>query len=325
MPKTAQKATTRAHANIALVKYWGKGKGRNVPATPSIGLCLDALKTETTAERLTKGPDRFSLNGKSATNSTKKKLKNYLDLWRRLKLIKGHFHIRSKNHFPQGAGLASSASGMAALATALSAFSEKNLSKTEISRLARMGSGSAARSIHGGMTALPTGKDPVAHQLLKPEEIPWGMVIAIVNTKEKKTSSRDGMNLSKETSPFYQGWLRQGKKDFSEARAAIVKRDLTRLGQIMEQNTLAMHGVMLSTRPPLIYWQKTTFTLWRLAEELRAKSLECYATTDAGPNVIFLTHRKDLKKLQKEIEKVPGVQKSFISLPTLGAKIINKT
>jgi len=318
-----QKATARAYANIALVKYWGKGNGVNVPAAPSIGLCLDALMTETMVERLDGRSDHFFLNGRPADNTTRKKLKAYLDLWRKLGLIKGHFQVKSKNHFPKGTGLASSASGMAALATALSAFSEKNLSKTEISRLARMGSGSAARSIHGGMTALPTGKDPVARQLLKPEEIPWGMVIAIVNTEEKKTSSRNGMNLSKETSPFYQDWLRQGKKDFFEAKAAITKRDLTRLGQIMEQNTLAMHGVMLSTRPPLIYWQETTLTLWRLAARLRKKGLECYATTDAGPNVIFLTHRKDLKKLQKKIEKIPSVQKSFIGLPATGAKIIS--
>jgi len=293
------RAIATACANIALVKYWGKQGKLNGPATPSIGLNLDALSCETVVESIDSSEDSFQIDGRILSGNEHTKLAEFLDLWREQKLIDGRFSVTSRNAFPGSAGLASSAAGFAALSRALTAFSKKKISDRVLSGLARRGSGSAARSIHGGVVALPASDDPRAKQLMKPEDVPWGMVVCVVDEEEKEVSSRDGMNLSRRTSPLYRGWVRQSKRDFRAARDAVRRRDLTRLGRIAEENMLAMHAVMISTRPPLIYWREKTLSLIALAARLRNEGLECWATIDAGPNVMLLARQQDLEAVRE--------------------------
>jgi diphosphomevalonate decarboxylase len=314
---------TRAFANIALTKYWGKIEGPgNLPATPSISLALEALSTETEIECLTKGPDRVSLNGSPADESSYRRLVQYLDYWRDNRLIDGNFAISSTNYFPTKAGLASSSSGFAALAAALGAFSNRKIGKAELSRLARRGSGSAARSIPGGLAAINLGKDPASRLLIPAEKVPWGMVVAIVGEGSKKVGSRTGMEQSRLTSPYYRSWVAQAKRDYSATLKAIREMDFTRVGEIAEANALAMHACMIATRPGLVYWNATTVELIRSVQNWRYEGLETYFTIDAGHHVILFGKREDLKSIATRVKKVANVKAAIASSPGSGAEII---
>ncbi len=365
----------RACANIALTKYWGKqvppGDSRdfrgsrdfrdaprppaNGPATPSIGLVLQELWTETTLESAESAPcgqDHLELNGRPADPASQARVARYIDLWRRLGLVEGSFLIRSTNHFPTAAGLASSASGFAALATALATVSRRRLSRAALSRLARQGSGSAARSIPGGLTLLPAGKDPAARSLLAPQDVPWGMVVAVVRTHApsgyvaagdaaagggldrdgdarqmaalaKEVGSREGMEHTRGTSPYYTAWTRQARSDTRALRGAIERRDLASLGAIAEANALAMHACMLAARPALLYWQPATIAMLREVRRWRADGLEAYMTTDAGPHPVLLAAREDLAAVAERARRVAGVGDVLICHPGPGATVLD--
>jgi diphosphomevalonate decarboxylase len=317
------RVTARAYANIALCKYWGKLKGEsNLPATPSISLALDVLRTDTTISRIDGNSDQFQIDRKPTDDVTRERLIRYLDLWRGRKLIEGCFSIESENHFPTASGLASSASGFAALTLALSGFARQKLNKTELSRLARMGSGSAARSIAGGLAKLPFGSDPAATQIMPARKIPWGMVVTIVEGAQKKISSREGMRLSNQSSPYYKAWLTQAKQDYRDMLVAIKQMDFGRIGRICEANTLAMHACMMAARPSLLYWTKTTFAIISAVNEWREDGLNIYFTIDAGPHVLLLCKSDDLENIAAKVRRIDGVAQAIAARPAGGAKII---
>ena len=313
----------RAFANIALVKYWGKCSPGNCPATPSISLALEGLITETEVHSTKGTKDSILINGRTADTASRKRIKQYLDLWREKGLLKGSFHIYTYNRFPTRSGLASSASGYAALAMALSAFSNYNLSVRELSRLARQGSGSAARSIPGGLAALPAGKDPAARRLVAAENVPWGMIVAILKNGGKDVGSREGMELSRIASPYYQSWIRQAQRDYGTMLAALRDQDLERVGEIAEQNALAMHACMMATRPTLIYLSGNTLLFLRIVKSWRARGIQAYATMDAGPHVVLLTHRNDLARIAGLARAVDIVETVIESLPGGPAAILD--
>jgi diphosphomevalonate decarboxylase len=313
----------RAFANIALVKYWGKLPTKiNSPATPSVSLALAALKTETIIERIDSKSDNFIINDSNPDKETLERLSNYLNIWRQRKLIEGRFSINSRNNFPTGSGLASSASGYAALAMGLGAMAERKIGLAELSRLARLGSGSAARSVIGGIASLPDGNDPAAKAIIRADDVPWGMVIAIVEDQKKKISSRLGMGHSAKTSPYYKDWVRQSKADYKQILKAIASKNMSKIGEIAEANALAMHACMMSSRPPLVYWQPATIDLIRMTPIWREQGLETYFTIDAGPNVIFLGKQTDLLQIARRVKRIAGVKKVIVSKPAGGAKVV---
>jgi len=296
--------TAQACANIALCKYWGKQGPGNAPATPSISLALAELAATTTVTRVEDSRDRLVLNGRRATGVTRDRLLEYLAVWRQRGIISGCFRLEARNSFPTAAGLASSAAGYAALALALSGFAKSRLTRAELSRLARWGSGSSARSIPGGLAALATGKDPAARRLAEAGEVPWGMVVALVDAQAKQVSSREGMELSRRTSRFFEEWTRIGQQHYREMRRALRSWDLARVGELMEENTLAMHACMLTTRPPLFYWRAATVELMQQARSWRQTGLQVYATTDAGANVALLCKRSDLARVAQRLKRL---------------------
>jgi diphosphomevalonate decarboxylase len=313
----------RAFANIALVKYWGKLRtNQNSPATPSISLALNALKTETIVERIESARDRFVINNSKPDKETIDRLADFLDIWRSRKLIRGRFLINSRNNFPTGSGLASSASGYAALSAGLGEFSEKKIGIGELSAIARLGSGSAARSVIGGLSALPSGENPSAKIIMTASKIPWGMVIAIVEDSQKKISSRLGMGHTSKTSPFYKSWVNQAKVDYKLMLKAIERMDFSQIGEIAETNALSMHACMIGSRPPLIYWNPATLELIKSTSLWRKQGLETYFTIDAGPNVIFLGKRDDLSQIARRVKRIAGAKKVIVSLPASGAEVI---
>jgi len=314
----------RAFANIALVKYWGKmAGGDNLPATSSISLALDVLATKTRVERIRGSHDRATLNGTPADLSSRKRISKYMDLWRQRGLISGHFDVLSSNSFPTAAGLASSASGFAALAKALSGFADKSISMTELSRLARIGSGSAARSIPGGLAALPSTKNSAARLILSEEKVPFGMVIAVVEQREKEYSSRVAMEMSRRTSPYYKSWLSRSRRDYKLMLSAIRRNDFTLIGETCEQNALCMHACMMATKPSLVYWTPATVRLIHQCQKMRSAGTEVYFTIDAGPNVALLCSRDEVSRVASRIRRIEGVKSALAGRPAGAAEIVD--
>lgn len=315
-------AAARAHANIALVKYWGKRDAAlNLPATGSISVTLEALYTDTQVvfdQSLV--ADEVALESGGDTN----RVAAFLDLVRQRAGIATFARVHSRNNFPTGAGLASSASGFAALASAACAAAGLNPSAAQLSALARRGSGSAARSVFGGYVemnrgAAADGEDAHALPLLGAQDWPLMVVIAITEHAAKATGSSAGMAASAATSPFYAGWLQSAEADLAEMRAAIAGRDLERLGRTAEHSCLKMHALMLSSRPPLRYWNPATLAAWQAVEDLRAQGVAAWCTVDAGPQLKAVCAPADAGEVAAALRQAAGVREVRVSCLGPGA------
>jgi diphosphomevalonate decarboxylase len=309
------KAIAKSHSNIALVKYWGKRNEKlNLPAVGSISITLKEIFTLTSVEfQKELKEDILILNNSEAPEIQRKRVSRFLDLIRKEAGFDLPARIESKNNFPTGAGLASSASAFASLALAGIAAAGIEKTETQLSQLARLGSGSAARSIFGGFVEMSKGKqadgsDSIARQIA-PEDC-WDIrvLIAITSTEAKKTGSTEGMQHSAETSPYYSGWINTSEKDLTEMRQAIKSRDFKTLGEISEYSCLKMHGLMMSSRPGLIYWNSITMECIKLVYDLRKSGVPVYFTIDAGPQVKIICLPDNLNQIKTALSKIDGVK-----------------
>jgi diphosphomevalonate decarboxylase len=313
--------TARACANIALVKYWGKRDAQlNLPAAGSLSLSLAALVTETRVDfDPALGNDLIELEGKPAGAAEAARVTKFLDLVRQRAGLTTRARVTSHNRFPTASGLASSASGFAALAVAATRAAGLELPPQELSTLARRGSGSAARSIFGGFVRMHAGDadeaayaEPVTSSLIERVR----MVIAIVGGGAPKLhTSRDAMDHTAATSPFYAAWLQLVPKDLAAAEAALATRDLAALGEVTEANALAMHASAIAARPGVLYWKPATLALLSAVRTLRGNGVSAWATMDAGPHVKVLTTVDDAEHVARALANVEGVTATTISGP----------
>lgn len=295
----------RAHTNIALIKYWGK---RNeelfLPVTSSLSLTLAEFYTETQVSwNDISAEDTFILNNIEQNADAVVSISRFLNLFRNITGIQRGVSIKSHNFVPTAAGLASSASAYAALASASSELFELNLSPQELSTYARQGSGSATRSIFGGFTLWHkgVGDDSSSSYAELIDDAAWdiGMIVVIVNAKSKKISSRVGMEHTRKTSPFYQLWPETVANDLDEMTAAIAQKDFTQVGEIAEHNAMKMHATMIASKPSFTYWEPESLTAMNIVKELRAAGLECYFTMDAGPNIKILCRLSQANQIKE--------------------------
>lgn len=304
-PRRAAPTTAIAHPNIALLKYWGKQDAPgNLPATPSLSITLDGLTATTTVAEA--DADRFCLNGRLAADG---KVRSALASWRREHSIPP-LAISSRNNFPTAAGLASSAAGFAALATAVNAHCGLGLTAPETSELARRGSASAARSIHGGFVIL-AGPNWQASQLLPSEAWPLSVVVAVVETGRKAVPSTEGMERSKASSPYFDAWVASAAPDFAAMKQAICARDFAALADLAEASCLKMHALMLSSRPPLPYWRGATMECLHSVQGLREEGCRVFATVDAGPQVKAICEPQDAERVKAALRRVGGVAETL--------------
>ena len=306
-----------APSNIALCKYWGKRDVElNLPINASLSISLGELGSRTKITESTSGEDQVSLNGELLASDSKFALKviNFIDLFRRD--LKQPVSVSTVNNIPTAAGLASSASGFAALTLAINDFYGLGLTSEVLSAFARMGSGSASRSIYQGFVEWHKGNredgmDSCAEQL----DLKWpGFRIGLlkVATGEKKVDSRAGMQRTVESAPLYQSWPQQAAQDLATIKRALADRDFELLGQTAEQNALSMHATMIASWPPLLYWQPESVAAMQQVWELRALGIPVYLTMDAGPNLklLFLNeHETDVR------DAFPGLMEFDIVLP----------
>ncbi|NCF77737.1 MAG: diphosphomevalonate decarboxylase [Proteobacteria bacterium] len=308
--------TAHAHPNIALVKYWGKQeKPGNFPATPNLSITLAGLTTVTRVTNATS--DTFVLHG-NTTNDPK--------LVRWLETLRGTFdvpplQIESENDFPTSAGLASSASGFAALIIAINTHCGLGLNQEMCSEWARMGSASAARSIFGGFVALVPPQWQ-AIPMAKHDHWPLEVVVAVTSNEPKSVNSGEGMERSRLTSPYYNAWVRDAATDFAAASEAIVGRDFPALAAVAELNCLKMHSIMLTSQPTLSYWTPASIACMDRVRSLREAGHDVFFTMDAGPQIKAVCLPTSTDAVASALSKTPGVLNVIQSSLGEGARVV---
>jgi diphosphomevalonate decarboxylase len=318
------KATAVANPNIAFVKYWGKvDDALNLPANPSLSMNLAALTTVTTVEfRPGQAHDVVTIDGHPAVGQALDRVVAHLD---RVRVLAGtpfdaeRARVDSRNDFPAATGLASSSSAFAALTLAATWAAGLSLDAIELSRLARLGSGSACRSVPAGFVLWETEE---AHQLAPPEHWDLRDAIAIVTEHAKAVGSHNGHALAP-TSPFYVARLAAVPGWLAAVKDGLARRDLAVMGPAIESDALAMHGVMMTSRPSLLYWLPATVAVLGAVRAWRAGGLEVYFTIDAGPNVHCLCQAAAAAEVEERLRQVPGVQEVVMSGPGAGVRSVD--
>ncbi len=315
------RATAEAGINIALIKYWGKRDDElNLPAVGSISLTLCELGSRSTVHfDPALSADSFVLD---TVERTDPRVFGTLDAVRQIAGLSTKARVESFNTVPTASGLASSASGAAALATA--AWHAAGLPPGLDPRLAditRINSGSGPRSLLGGLVELDRESgQPV--QLLPAADWDLAMVVAVLGRGPKAVSSRVGMARSRKSSPYFAQWVASHPADLQAARAAIMHRDLEQLGVLMEHSTQKMHACMLASKPALMYWRPATIAALEAIHALRTKGVGVWSTMDAGPHVKALCQRGDAAQVHRALLATDGVDEVLVTTPGPGTRLL---
>jgi diphosphomevalonate decarboxylase len=305
-------ATARAHPNIAFIKYWGnQDHTMRLPSNSSLSMNLDGLHTET---HLRFDPDlnadQFILNGQPQSGKTLQRLSEFLKIVRTQASLSNRAFVESSNNFPMGAGIASSSSAFAALALAASKAAGLTLNEKELSRLARRGSGSASRSIPAGFVewhASNQDENSFAESISDPSH--WSLVdcIAVISEEHKETGSTDG-HLLADSSPLQTTRVQGAQQRLRYCKEALLSRDFDAFAEIVELDSNLMHAVMMSSRPPLLYWQPATVSVIQQVRNWRTEGLSACTTIDAGPNVHVLCPSENSSEIEQRLAVIPGVK-----------------
>jgi diphosphomevalonate decarboxylase len=318
-------AAAIAHPNIALIKYWGDIDSElHIPANGSISMNLSGLSTRTMVSfHPSYQQDELILNGEETKDKALERVTTLLNLVRRMAGITTFARVESQNNFPVGAGIASSASGFAALSLAASRSAGLILNEKDLSRLARIGSGSACRSIPGGFVEWQPGHDDAdcfAYSIAPPDYWDLADCIAIVSTEEKLTSSFVGHSLA-ETSMLQSVRVTDAAHRLSLCREAIRRRSFPALAEIVEMDCILMHAVMNTSSPPLFYWHPGTVEIIQAVQNWRKAGLPVCYTIDAGPNVHVLCPGYWEEKIVERLRHLPLVIDVLSSHPGGPAKV----
>lgn len=318
-------ATARAYPNIALVKYWGKrDEALIIPETGSLSMTLDAFPTTTTVELTPEAEaDSFRLNGSEVSGTALDRVGTFLDHVRELASVDTHAAVTSVNEVPTAAGLASSASGFAALAVAAAAAYGLDLDEAALSRLARRGSGSACRSVPDG-TGFALWHEGDDDETSFAESVPapdMRMVVLTVDAGSKPVSSREAMRRCAATSPYHDAWVSSTRATLDEAARVARAGDFARLGALAESNALRMHAHINAAFPPIRYLAATSVTAFDTVAALREAGVQVYATADAGPNVVALCRPEDAQQVQDALAPLGTTR---IVAPGPGAALVGE-
>ena len=309
--------TACAHPNIALIKYWGKAAGPgNFPATPSLSVTLDSLTTTTEVDDRA-GDDRVYFDDVEVGDA--KVLRCLAELRDAYQIP--FLEVHTSNNFPTAAGLASSASGFAALIAAINGHCRLGLDLAAQSDHARRASGSAARSVFGGFVALE-GPDWVARPVLDADAWPLSVVIAVTTSAKKAVSSSDGMKRSEATSPYFSAWVAGTTEDFAAGLSLVRARDFQGLAALAEHSCLKMHGLMLSSNPGLLYWNPATVACLHAIRELREQGTPVFFTVDAGPQVKAICLPEAEAEVRNTLQGISGVERVMTAGLGQGARVI---
>ncbi len=326
MSRSSKTACALAHPNIAFIKYWGnRDPLLRIPDNGSISMNLASLHSQT---RVTFDPslhsDRLLLNGNLAGADALQRASIILDQVRLMSGMLLYAQVDSRNNFPTGTGIASSASGFAALAAAASAAAELNLNEKELSRLARRASGSACRSIPSGFTEWKAGtNDEDSYAFSIAPENHWDLqdCIAITSRQHKLVTSLEGHHIA-QSSPLQPIRVSSSAQRMKICRDAIMDRDFASFAEIGELDTLMMHAVMMTSKPPLFYWLPATIRVVQAVRQWRIEGLPVCFSIDAGPNVHVICQQQYAPMVIEKLGRLDGVEAVLSSEPGGPARVI---
>lgn len=310
------KVTAQAPVNIALIKYWGKEDEVNViPYTGSLSLSVSDLYTETTITR----SDRFSftLNGLKATVAEAEKIRNFLSHFAQDHEI-NEVAITSVNTGPTASGAASSASGFSALAKAANVFFETHFSDQTLAQITRLGSGSACRSLFSGLVVWEKSGEVYS---IREDGLDLIMVFVLLTNSQKTISSKQAMQNTVKTSPYYATWVNKTTQDLIAMKHAIHVEDFTMIGELTQSSALAMHASMLSANPPTLYLTHQSLEIVQAIIKLQHEGIYAYPTMDAGMHVKVLTNKDSLSHVLATLKQFQ-VKDIVVTRPQKGAHII---
>jgi diphosphomevalonate decarboxylase len=326
------KATATSCANIAFIKYWGrKDHELRLPLNSSISMNLDNATTTTTVEfDPALEHDHVTILGPSSegidtTPQATLRVSRHLDRVRALAGSETRARVVSRNSFPMGAGLASSASAFAALTVAACAAADLDLSERELTVLARLGSGSACRSVPAGFVewhAADTSDESFAEQIAPPEHWDLRDLIAVVQTVQKTVGSTRGHELV-DPSPFAAARLAAAERGLPLIREALLARDFVPFGEETEQEALRMHAVAMTAQPSVLYWSPETIRILHAVRDWRAAGLTAYFTIDAGANVHVLCEGTYADALEGQLRALNGVRDVIANRPGPATRLID--
>lgn len=292
-------------SNIALIKYWGKYEGQ-IPANPSISFTLSNCKTET--KMIFRLGEKFSvktfLAGKEETKFSEKIEKYFRSIEKYLPwILQGSFVIETENTFPHSSGIASSASGFGAIAKCLmemdKAFSGKDFFDVKkASFLARLGSGSACRSVYDGLVVwgevneVEGSSDLYAVKYPNEEIHPifkdFNDYVLLIHEGQKSVSSTVGHGLMN-TNPYAARRFQEARENFAPMKEILKSGDLQAFMKLVEHEALTLHAMMMMSDPAFILMQTGTLQVINRVWEFRKETnLPLFFTLDAGANVHLL-------------------------------------
>lgn len=321
------KATAIAPSNIAFIKYWGKKDEKlRLPTNGSISMNLSGLLTTTTVEFSEKyKEDLVIIDDKKKENGERVRVIKHLDRIRKLTRLNLKAKVVSKNNFPSSTGLSSSASGFAALTLAATSAIGLNLSKRDLSILARLVSGSACRSIPDGFVEWFEGENnesSYAVSLFPPDYWDVYDVVVVVSEEKKEVRTTQGQKLVF-SSPFIKERLVKIPEKIRQIKKLIKEKKFTEFGELVEAEALEMHAIIMTSIPPLVYWYPETVNIMRLVRKWRKEGFPVYFTINTGHDIHLICQKENVKKLTEKLKAVVGVKNVIINQPSNGARLVN--
>ncbi|OGK24464.1 diphosphomevalonate decarboxylase [Candidatus Roizmanbacteria bacterium RIFCSPLOWO2_01_FULL_37_12] len=320
------KATAVAPSNIAFIKYWGKKVEKlRIPSNGSVSVNLSNLLTTTTVEFSPKLKKDIIFYNKKIVGEgrTHKRVIAHLNRIRNLAKINYKAKTITQTNFPDSVGLASSASGYAALTVAASNAAGLKLSEKDLTILARVASGSACRSIPDGFVEWLEGnshESSYALSIFPPDYWKLTIVVVVVGREKKQVSSTQGHRVVKE-SPFFKSRLKNIKKKITDVKKFIKEKNFAKFGHLVEREALELHALTLTSNPPIIYWQPETVRLMNLIQIWKQEGLEIYFSIDAGPNLFLFSKENDTNDLLKKLRD-NKFNDFILNKPASGARLI---
>ena len=269
--------------------------------------------------------DQLDLNGIPQTGPALIRVQQYLDRVRNMYKKHEYIGIKSTNDFPISAGIASSASAFAALSTAAEKIFDLDLNQAELSALARLGSGSASRSIPTGFTEWKTGNthaDSFAISIAPENHWDLWDCITVVQSDPKGVSSTYGHSVAN-SSPLQNARIKDAPRRLDICRNAIKKKDFEALAEIIELDSNMMHAVMMTSNPSIMYWQPTSIVIMQEIKNMRLKGIAAAYTLDAGSNVHVICEGNDIQKVEDHVGEIAGVNHIIKSPVGSGARLIS--
>ncbi len=319
-------ATARANPNIAFIKYWGnRDDALRLPANSSLSMNLAGLYAQTRVAWQDIPADTLTLNGEPANDSALLRVQRHLNVIRDAIGLEAHAQVESENNFPIGAGITSSAAAFAALTLAACHAAGAALTERELTALARIGSGSASRSIPAGFVewhVADNHADSFAESIASPDH--WNLmdVIAVVSKDHKATGSQDG-HRSAFTSDLQSARVAGAERRLSTCKRALLERDFATFASVVEEDSNLMHAIMMTSHPPLFYWQPTTLDIMLRVRQWREDGLQVCYTLDAGPNVHCICDAASAEAVRDALSGLAGVLDVRVAGPGGAAEIVS--